>query len=183
MREEDPAGELADRVAAEDVRGERRRRRHRRDVVQPEDRGPQVQRGRVPDVEQEQERDAAEEVVEGQWPAPAESIAEPARRDRPDHVHGAHHAERRRRLELAEIVLERVRHEVGEDHAIGRVPADEERRHQEPELRNVHGLLDPDPLRFLERRRLRRGERRAGGAVGAQATLGGVVTDEEQRDR
>ena len=39
-------------------------------------------------------------------------------------------------------MLERVRHEVGEDHAIGRVPADEERPHQEPELRDVQRFLD-----------------------------------------
>src|SRR4029077_4214719 len=68
VREEDPAGELADRVASEDVRGERRSRGHGRDVVEAEDRGPQMQRRRVPDVEQEQQRDAAEEAVESQQP-------------------------------------------------------------------------------------------------------------------
>src|SRR2546430_16296405 len=42
VREEDPAAELADRVATEDVGGQRGRRRHRRDVVQAEDRRPEA---------------------------------------------------------------------------------------------------------------------------------------------
>src|SRR5439155_612098 len=58
VREEDPARQLTHREAAVDVRGQRRRGWHRGDVVEAEERRPQVQRGHVPHVEQEDQREA-----------------------------------------------------------------------------------------------------------------------------
>src|SRR3990172_2376491 len=76
--EENPARELSDRVAPEDVRRQRRGGRDGRDVVEPEEGGEEMERGDVPDVEQEEKREAADEVVEGQRPLPAEPVADPA---------------------------------------------------------------------------------------------------------
>ena len=183
MGEENPARELADREASIDVRGQRRGRRDRRDIVQPEQRRPQVQRRHVPDIEQEDQRETADEVVEGERAAAAEAVAEPTRADRADHVHRAHDAERGGGLHGREVVLERVRHEVREHHAVARVAAHEERAHQEPEGQRLRGLGDGHAARVLGGgdvgRRLRRPRR----AERAESALLGRVAQQPQAER
>ena len=71
----------------------------------------------------------------------------------------AHDRERGRRLDLREAVLERVRHEVREHHAVRRVAAHEERRHEEPEARHPRGVDDRHASRALDRRHVGGGSR------------------------
>src|SRR5215813_7077414 len=140
MREVDPTRQRAHGEPAENVGGEGGRGRHRGDVVEAEDGREDVERGHVPHVEQEDQREAAHAVVEGERTLAPEAVADPAGENRAYDVHGAHQPEGLRRVHLREAVLGRVRDEVREHEAVGGVAAHEEGRGEEPERGRAHGL-------------------------------------------
>ena len=142
-----------------------------------------MERGNVPDVEKEDEGKAANEVVGRQRSSPADGVTDPARADRPDHVHRAHHAKRCRGLDGGEAVLERVRHEVSEDHPHRGVAADEVRRHQEPELRDTGRVAHRDAAGALECGDLGGRAQWTRRAIRPEPALLGIAPNERRADR
>src|SRR5262245_64256767 len=125
MREEDPARQLADRIAAEDIRRERGDRRHRREPVEAEDGGEQIEARNVQDDKEEEQRQAAKDVVAGERALSSETIADPSRCDRAEDAGRSHHTERLRRHHLRESMLDRMRNQVSADQPARRPAADE----------------------------------------------------------
>src|SRR5262249_61995463 len=100
VREVDPPGERAHGETAEDIGGEGRRGRHRRDVVEPEDGGEDVERGHVPHVEQEDEREPPHAVVESQGALPSVAGADPTPHEGTPHGYCAPETARPRPTQL-----------------------------------------------------------------------------------
>src|SRR5262249_12925133 len=129
-------------------------------------------------VRQQEQRRPSQEVERRQWAAATESITDPSGSNRPSDVHRAHYAERHRCLNLCEAVLERVRHEMGQDHSDGGVPASELRGHQQPELRSSKGIRERDASGALLRGGLDRCAEWPAGTVWLESALLRFVSNE-----
>jgi hypothetical protein len=174
VRGEHPAVHDAHVVRAEAVGGQGDGRRHRRDVVEPEQDREDADRHRVVDERQEQQAEPTEGVVHQQQLARVIAVGQPATRNRPDEVEDAHHRQCGCRRGLREAVLDGVRDEMRADDPVRRRAAHEECPGEEPEIRRSNGAPHDPGIRWGWR-----ADRSIGCAERAFVDLGRIVAHEE----
>ena len=134
---------------------------------------------------QEQQRDAAQRVVDRQQPARVEAVGEPAGGDRADDVEDADDREQRGGRRDRHAVVVGGGHEVGPDQAVGGGAADREGAGEQPERA---GAGAPRQDRARARRRRARTARaaasvRAPAPYGAQPHVRRVVAQQQPARR